>query len=325
VITRREVVFALGAGALGFPLDSIAQQHGTIPVLGILFSTSTHPHIKTIKQALIDRGYIEGKNLHVEWRFWEGNVDRIPGLVGELMKLKPHVILASTALPTREVMRVTKSTPIVFVGVGGDPVALGLIQSLARPGGNVSGVTHMANQLGGKQVQILHELLPDAAHLGVLISATNPNAAYLNDIEAAAARLRVKISGAKARGWSDYEQAFSALSSASVKAVLLQPDAEFFVQRQRIAALALDRRLPTISWDSQITEAGCLVSYGANLGEHFRSGIVYVDKVLKGAKPSDLPVEQSSEFNFVINMKTAKAIGVTVPQTILLRADRVIE
>jgi len=313
------VLALLALGVL--PVAVEAQQPNKIPVIGIVIASPTHPYYQTIKQVLRDVGYVEGKTAIIESQFWEGQNERLPGLIDGLVRLNPDVIVSVTAPPTKAIMRATTSIPIVFAGVGGDPVELGLVRNLARPGGNVTGFTHMALDLGGKQIQILKETIPKISRLAVLINPSNPNKDYFGDIEVAAQTLGVKAYRVEAREAKDFEQVFATIARNSCSALLVQPDAFFFVQTARIVAL----NVPAIFPFSPDAEAGGLMSYGTDQVETYRGVASYVDKILKGAKAGDLPVQRPTKFELVINLKAAKALGIKIPQSVLLRADRVIE
>ena len=324
---RRKLVIALGAGALAAPFAARAQQQGKIPVIGIVFSSPNQLGYQIVKEGLRDAGYLEGKTITIESRFWEGQSERLPRLMEQLVRLNPAVIVIATAPAISAAMRVTTSIPIVFVGVGGDPVALGLVRTLARPGGNVTGFTHMANQLGGKQVQFLKEAVPEISRLAVLINPSNPNKDYFGGIEVAAQKLGVKAYRVEAREAKDFEQAFASITRNSRSALIVQPDAFLSIPTQgaRIVALANERRVPTISSSRDNVEAGGLMSYGPDFVEHYRGAVSYADKILRGSKVGDLPVQRPTKFELVINMKTAKALGVKFPNSIMVRVDKVIE
>ena len=324
---RRKLIVALGAGALTASFAARAQQQGKIPVIGIVVSSPTQVAYRIVKEGLRDAGYLEGKTITIESRFWEGQSERLPELMEELVRLNPAVIVIATAPAVSAAMRVTTSVPIVFMGVGGDPVALGLVRTLARPGGNVTGFTHMANELGGRQVQLLKEAVPEISRLAVLINPSNPNKDYFGSIEVAARKLGVKAYRVEAQEAKDFEPAFAPITRNSRSALLVQPDAFFSIPTQgaRIVALATERRVPTISSSRGDVEAGGLMSYGSDLVEHYSGVATYVDKILKGAKVGDLPVQRPTKFELVINMKTAKALGIKFSNSILVQASRVIE
>lgn len=314
-------LLALGAS----PLAARAQQTGKIPVVGIVLQAPTNLSYEIVRQGLRELGYVEGKTLTIEARFWGGLTVRLPELVEGLVRLKPDVIVVGTAPAIRAVMQATSSIPIVFLGVGGDPVALGLVPSLARPGGNVTGFTHMANELGGKQVQLLKETVPGISHLGVLINPSNPNMNYFGDIEVAAQKLGVKAIRVEARETTDFEPAFANVALNPRSAMFVAADALFSVHSAPIAALALRYRLPSVFSFAADAQAGGLLSYGPNLADHYRGVAPYVDKILKGAKASDLPVQRPVRFELIVNLKTAKALGIKIPQPVLIFTDRVIE
>ncbi len=255
---RRKLVIALGAGALAYPFRTFAQQQGKIPVIGMVFASPAQVGYRFVKAALRDVGYWAGKSIGIESRFWEGQSERLPRLMEELVRLNPAVIVVATAPATSAAMRVTTSIPIVFVGVGGDPVALGLVHTLARPGGNVTGFTHMANELGGKQAQLLKEAVPEISRLAVLTNPSNPNKDYFGSIEFAAQKLGVKSYRVEAREAKNFEQTFAPITRNSRSALIVQPDAFFSTQGARIATLSLERWVPTIFSFRTDVEAGAL-------------------------------------------------------------------
>lgn len=323
-MNRRNAVLALLPLAAAPPATR-AQPTGKIPIVAMVLSAPTHPAYQIVRDGLRELGYIEGKTLTIEARFWGGQIVRLPELVEALVRLKPALVVVATAPAIRAVMQATSSIPIVFLGVGGDPVALGLVPSLARPGGNVTGFTHMANELGGKQVQILKETVPGISHLGVLINPSNPNKGYFDDVAVAAQKLGVQAIRVEAQETKDLEPAFERIARNPRSAVFVTADAFFGFQSAPLAALALRYRLPSVFSFAADAQAGGLLSYGPNLADHYRGVVPYVDKILKGAKASDLPVQRPVRFDLIVNMKTAKALDIKVPQLVLLQATHVIE
>jgi len=273
------------------------------------------------QQGLRELGYAEGKNIRIEFRYLEGMLNRVPTVVAELVGLKVDVIVAISPLAIRIAKETTKTIPIVMVTTA-DPVATGLIDSLARPGVNVTGITRLTRELSGKRLELLKEALPRMSRVAVL---WNANATDVKDYETAAAALKLQIQPLEVRGSKpDFERAFREAKKERVSALIALRTGVLLSHQRQIAGLAIKNRLPSMFEGSQSVEAGGLMSYSASEAESFRRAAVYVDKILKGAKPADLPVEQPTKFEFVINLKTAKQIGVTIPPNVLARADRVI-
>jgi putative ABC transport system substrate-binding protein len=312
------------------PVAAGAQQTAKIPRIGFLSPSSpsdsrTPLRFGAFRQGLRELGYLEGRTIAIESRWAEGKYDRLPGLAAELVRLKMDVIVTYSPPAIQAVKQATGTIPIVMGGVI-DPVATGFVASLARPGGNITGLSLMAPELVGKQLEILREMVPKVTRVAVLGNPANAGTApQLRQAQEAARALKVQLQPLEARGPNDIDTAFAAITKAGAGAVVVLVDAMFLDHRTRIADLAAKRGLPSIYGLSDFVEAGGLVFYGANDTERFRRAATYVDKILKGAKPADLPVEQPTKFEFVINLKTAKALGLTIPQTLLLRADQVIQ
>jgi putative ABC transport system substrate-binding protein len=284
-------------------------------------STNPDPLAEGFRQGLIDLGYIDGKNIVVEHRYGEGRTDRLPGLVAELLQLKVDVLVIPTSQGIRVAKQATTTIPIVMV-TPADPVAAGFIDSLARPGGNITGITRLTRDLSGKRLELLKEAVPSISRVGVLTGTTTTG---IQDFEAAARALKITIQSIEIRGPNpDLEGAFEAAAKGRVNALITIRDAVTASYPKRIADLAIKHRLPSMNEDSPYVEAGGLMSYAANDADQFRRAAYYVDRILKGTKPADLPVEQPTKFEFVFNLKTAKQIGVTIPPNLLARADRVI-
>ena len=322
---RRHLIAAIGVGALALPLVIKAQAPAKVPTIGVVTFSAASDQVRQLTQVSRDRGYVEGKNIPIEQRFWEVRAERLDDLMASLAQVKPDVIVTATALPTRAAMRAFASIPIVFFTVGGDPVALGLVQSLGRPGGNVTGYTSMSSDLAGKQLQIAREVLPKLSRMAVLINAKNPNVNYWRELVAAARKLGLAIDRIDVRESADLAQAFAAVTGQAAGALLVQPDPLFNNERGRLIALADKMRVPTVFSSDLELEAGGFMSYGPSVAEQVVRAAIYVDKILKGAKPADLPVERPTELDLVINLKTAKALGIKVPQSVLLQATRVID
>jgi putative ABC transport system substrate-binding protein len=295
--------------------------------IGILMSGSLEPRrplLEAFRQGLRDIGYVEGKNIVFEYRFSEGKDERLPDLAAELVQLKVDVIVTSGIAPPVAAKKATNKTPIVM-GVVGDAVGTGLVNSLARPGGNITGFTLLGPELNGKRLEILKETVPKLSRVAVLLNPANPGTTlYRKEVEVAARSLAVALHFLEARRPNELASVFSGVKSGQVQALLALNDTMFFSQQTPIAKLAAKTRLPAVFPEAEYVNAGGLMSYGPNVPDLFRRAAVYVDKILKGAKPVDLPVEQPTKFEFVINLKAAKQIGLTIPPNVLARADRVI-
>jgi putative ABC transport system substrate-binding protein len=323
------VVWLVALALASFPF-AYAQQPKKIPRIGYLSSTddpkTPGPSIEAFQQGLRDLGYIEGKNILVEYRYAEGISDRMPSLVAELVQLKVDVVVAAALPAIRAAKQATKTIPIVMVTTQ-DPVATGLVDSLARPGGNITGLTRLTRDLNGKRLELLKEMVPRISRVGVLVDANMIDRdPALKDYETAARMLRIQLQSLEVRGPDpDFGAAFQAAAKGRVSAIITITDALLNRYPKRIADLAIKNQLPSMYERSEYVEVGGLVSYAASDAESFRRAARYVDKILKGAKSADLPVEQPTKFEFVINLKTAKQIGLTIPQSVLYRADKVIK
>jgi len=311
--------------ALGNPAQ--AQQATKIPVIGYLGGTSPSAisaRTEAFRQGLRDLGYVEGKNIFIEWRYSEGKLDRLPDLAAELVRRKVDVIVTSGPGPTRAAKEATTTIPIVMTS-DPDPVGNGFVASLARPGGNITGLATLAPELSGKRLELLKEVLPKASRVAVLGSSTNAGyAQQLREIELAAGAFKVKLQYLDVLHAKDIEAAFRAASKGRVNAVLLLASSVTAPHRTQVAELAVKNRLPAIYPSTLYVDAGGLMSYGAIATDVDRRAATYVDKILKGRTPADLPVEQPMRFEFVINLKAAKQIGLTIPPNVLVRADRVV-
>jgi putative ABC transport system substrate-binding protein len=326
-VNRRRFI-AGGVGLLAAPLAADAQQPTKVPRIGLI--NPPGPLVEAFRQGLRDLGYIEGKNILVEYRNPEGKVDRVPGLVAELVQLKVDVLVLTLTRAIRAAKQATKTIPIVMVTTL-DPVATGLVASLARPGGNVTGLTRLTRELGGKRLELLKEVVPRISRVGILWDATfaaeaSGSAIALKEYEAAAPALKIELQSLEVRGPNpDLEGAFQAAIQGRTSALITVRGPLLSRYSERIAELAIKSRLPSMFEGSDYVEAGGLVSYSTNDAESYRRAAVYVDKILKGANPADLPVEQPTKIRLVINLKTAKALGLTIPPSVLARADEVIE
>jgi putative tryptophan/tyrosine transport system substrate-binding protein len=310
-------------------VEGVAQQPKKIPRIGYLSlvdAASDSTRAEGIRVALRELGYIDGHNLASEYRYAEGKRDRLPELAAELVRLKVDIIVAGGDLLTLAAKNVTKTIPIVMVGSGSDPVRAGLIESLARPGGNVTGITNLAGELGGKRLELLKEAVIKLARVAVLYEPANPaSVREVKEVLPAAARaLRLTLQPWEVRSADDFERVFTALNKQRPDGLYVLGGALLRPNQKQIAGFALKSRLPSMYYLREGVEAGGLMYYGADEAESYRRVAGYVDKILKGAKPADLPVEQPAKFELVINLRTAKQIGVTIPQRVLGRADRVI-
>ncbi len=296
-----------------------------IGFLGVASLSATSARIEAFRHGLRELGNVEGKNIVIEYRWAEGKIERLPDLAAELVRLKVDVIVTSSAAPTRAAKEATTTIPIVMAN-DNDPVGSGHVASLARPGGNITGVSTLAPEISGKQLELLKEIVPKLSRVAFLGTSTNSGyAQVLREVELAAGAFGVKVQNLDVLDPKDIETAFRAASKERAGAVVLMASPVFLPQRTQIAELAVKNQLPAIFPQSEFVEAGGLMYYGTNTADLFRSAATYVDKILKGAKPADLPVEQPIKFEFIINLKAAKQIGLTIPPNVLARADKVIK
>jgi putative tryptophan/tyrosine transport system substrate-binding protein len=325
---RRDFITLVGGAAVAWPLAVRAQNPAGRPLIAVLATGSLASASRLVNgfpQRMRELGYVEGKNVAIAYRYADGDLARFPILAEELVRLKPDVIVVSNPAAAFAVKHETVTIPIVAATLT-DPVGLGLVASHARPGGQVTGILSNLEGLPGKMLKLLRELVPGAARLGVLVNVGDPvDAIQRRDAEDAAAALPVKLVPAEARQPADLDTAFELLQREHVDAVSVLRNGMFLNERRRIAALAAAARLPAIYSFREHVEDGGLISYGINLRESWRRAAFYVDKILKGEKPGDLPVELPTKVELIINLKTAKALGLTIPQSLLLRADEVIE
>jgi ABC-type uncharacterized transport system substrate-binding protein len=324
MMTRRTFLCGLTLGTLAAPLAAEAQQAMKVYRVGVL-GNENNPPWDGFRQGLRDLGYVEGRNLSMEWRWSEGKPDRFPALAVELVALRPDIIVASGTQAVRAAMEATSAIPIVMT-TSSYPEKIGLIKSLSRPGGNVTGLTNVGPELSGKKLELLKEIAPKVSRVAVLWNpASTVEPLALQELLTAAPAVSVEIQSVEVRSPDAFSAAFATVSSSRVHALLALGNPINFKGRQLVADFALRNRLPSIYDERLFVDAGGLMSYAPSFTDSFRRAATYVDKILKGAKPADLPVEQPTKFELVINMKTAKALGLTIPQTLLLRADQVIE
>jgi putative ABC transport system substrate-binding protein len=323
---RRIFIALLAVATAAWPLGTGAQQGEKTYKIGILSAGSPETGGRSIvNESFRELGYVEGKNLTFERRYAEDRLDRLPGLAAELVSLKVDVIMAAGTLAPLAAKRATSTIPIVMMSAG-DPVGSGLVAGLAQPGANITGMSLMAPDLGGKRLQLLKELLPEISRVAVLWNAANPYSALVFKESVGAARtLGVELQSLEIREPPDLDAALEAATGRHADALVAVEDPLTSDLRKKVAEFAIDHQLPTISGLRVFADSGALMSYGADLADIIRRSVVYVDKILKGAKPSDLPVEQPTKFELVINLKTAKLLGLTVPPLLLARADEIIE
>ena len=321
------LVASLALCILAAPLAGQAQQPAKVPRIGWLVYGSPSPETSLVldeglRQGLRDLGYVEGKNFAFEYRYAEGRPERLPGLAADLVRLKVALIIApgDMALVAK---KATGTIPIVMMS-SNDPVRAGYVASLARPGGNVTGVTFIFDELAGKRLELLKEAVPAISRVAVLWNPTHVDNEFL-EMQAAARALGIQLQSLELRAPSELDGAFQAASRGRAEALTVAPSRLTAFLRTRIVEFAAKSRLPVISGWREFAEAGALLTYGPNRGEGARRAAAYIDKILKGAKPADLPVEQPTRFELVVNLKTAKALGLTMPQSILIRADQVIQ
>jgi putative ABC transport system substrate-binding protein len=328
-MNRRESILAVVAlGAVAGPIAPFAQQQGKVWRVGFLWPTPaslSSQNANAFLQGMHELGYVEGKNLVIEWRFADGKLERLPGLAAELVQLKVDVIVAVASPAIGAAQKATTTIPIVMA-ITGDPVGSGFVKSLARPGGNITGLSNMGGDTGPKLFDLLLSVVPNLSRVGVLVTPTSTTyRTILESVQAAAQKAGVKTLVAEASSSQEIDNAFSMMVREKADAVIVGSSSFFAQQRRQIAQLGLEYRIPSMFALRTNVEAGGLISYGHNIAGDFQRSATYGDKILKGAKPGDLPVEQPTQFELVVNLKTAKAIGVTIPQSILLRADEVIQ
>jgi putative ABC transport system substrate-binding protein len=322
------MVIALGAGALAAPFGAFGQPAGRVPRVGILSAATqavNAERIDAFKLGLRELGYVEGKSILIDYRWADGRLDRLPGLAAELLQLKVDVIFAAGPADTRAAKYATSTIPIVM-GFDPDPVANGFIATLARPGGNITGLSTLAPELSSKQLELMKEIVPKLSRVAVIGSSIEPgNAQVLKELELAARAFKVQLQNLDILDPKDIETAFRAITKGRADAVLVLQSPVASTHSVQLIEHAAKSRLPAIYPRSEFVKAGGFMSYGVNRIELGRRAAVYVDKILKGARPGDLPVEQPTKFEVLINGKTAKALGIKIPNSILVQATKVIE
>jgi len=328
-MNRRESIIAFVAlGAVAGSIASFAQQQGKVWRVGFLSLYSASEIVQNTAaflKALRELGYIEGRNLVVEWRFAEGSFERLPDLAADLVQLKVDVIVAVASAAISAAKNATSTIPIVMATTG-DPVGSGFVKSLARPGGNITGLSNLGGDTGAKLLDLLLTAVPKVSRVGVLVTPTSTTYRAISEsIQAGAQNTNVNVLIAEARTPQEIETAFAMMAGESAGSVIVGAAPLFALHRAQIAQLAIKYKMPSIFGNRAYVEAGGLMSYGYKLTENYLRAASYVDKILKGAKPGDLPVEQPTTLELVINLKTARALGLTIPQSILLRADEVIQ
>jgi putative tryptophan/tyrosine transport system substrate-binding protein len=325
---RRRFLLTSLAGALAAPLGAEAQSAGRVHRIGFLGNTTPALEANLVgpfREGLRELGYVEGQNIAIEYRWAEGQYERFPVLIAELLDQKVEVIVTAGTPATQAVKKATTSVPLVMVAVG-DPVATGIVASLGRPGGNITGLTSISEDLEGKRLELLREVLPRVSRVTVLWNPDNQSLlAELREIRAAAQVLRMTVQALEVRTPGDLEETYKAIVRARPGALLVMADRLFLHNRQRIMDFATKQRLPGVYAYRELVEAGGLMSFGPSYPGMHRRAAYFVDRILKGAKAADLPVERPTKFELVINLKTAKALGLTIPPSLLQRADQVID
>ena len=330
---RREFIKLVGGAAAAWPLSVNAQPSAKIPRIGLMVTGSLQSpearvQLDAFRQGLRQLGYTEGRNIAIEYRGADGRIERFPNLAAELVRLEVDLIFAANTRAALAARQATSTIPIVSA-VMGDPVEDGLVASLAQPGGNVTGLTFLAPELTAKRMQLLKDALPNVSRVAALWHPGAYGERTMDDMlkatESAARTLGVQLQLIEVRAAGELERAFSTMMKERAEALFLFPTPMLFLARRRIIELAATNRLPSVSQAREFVELGGLIAYGANINDLFRRSTVYVDKILKGAKPADLPVEQPTRFELVINLKTAKTLGIDMPLALMIRADEMIE
>ena len=317
--------FALSTILFALCVFAEAQQPKKIPRLGFLSPTSDDSRVEAFRQGLRELGYVEGQNIAIEYRWADGKFDRLPDLALELVRLKVDVVVAVVTQASLAAKMATGTIPVVMIGVS-DPVGSGLVVSLARPGANITGTSSMTAEIIGKQLELIKETLPKISRVAALWNPANPifQAIQRRETEVAARALGMQLQFVEARAPDEIDRAFARVAKERMRALLVLNDPVFTAQRKQIADLSAKHRFPTVSGTREYTEVGGLMAYGPSFPDMYRRAAYYVDRILKGTKPADLPVEQPMKFELIINLKTAKQIGLTIPPNVLARADKVI-
>ena len=326
-MSKKILLSAVATLILASVFPGEAQQPKKVPRIGFQSAASPAamtPRTAAFSQGLRELGYVEGKNIVIEWRYAEGKLDRLDEFAAEFVRLKVDVIVTAAPSSTRAAKKATSTIPIVMAW-DNDPVANGFIASLARPGENITGLSSLAPEITGKQLELLKETVPRLSNVAVLRTSNLPGGQVLRDAEPAAKAFKVELQYLDVGGFKDIETVFREARKGRADAVLVLASPILESHRAEVAAQAVKNRLPTMFWASENVEVGGLMSYGANVADLYRRAALFVDKILKGAKPADLPVEQPTKFDFVINIKAAKQIGLTIPPNVLTRADKVIK
>ena len=324
MIDRRPFVITALLSALAVPVLRAQQARPPVSIGFLRIVAPPKDYIDALEQGLRDHGYVPGRDVVIEYRFADGREDQLDRLASELVERRVAIIIVAGSQATRAARNATRTTPIVMA-IANDPVASGFVTSLARPGGNVTGTTLLSSTLAGKRLEVVKQLLPKVSRVAVLLNKDAPaHAIAWKETLFAARTLRIDVQPFEVQGAAMFDEAFAKMVKARVEALILFEDAMFATERARLVALAAKTRLPTVYGQRNTVDDGGLMSYGPSIVEAYRNAARFVDRILKGAKPGDLPVEQPMKYELVINMKTAKALGLTIPQALLLRADEVI-
>ncbi|MGB6351912.1 MAG: ABC transporter substrate-binding protein [Pseudolabrys sp.] len=325
---RREFITLLGRVVVVWPLEAWAQQTAKIPRIGLLSPftpADTAPWYQAFLRGLSDLGWIDGKNIAIEYRYSDGRNDRLPDLIADLVRLKVDIIVTAVTNDTLAAKNAASGIPIVMAAAG-DPVATGIVASLARPGGNITGLSQMNPELNGKRLELLREIAPNISSVAVLLNPDDPISILgLNEIALSAQKMKVEVHSLEVRSTHDLDKTFQEVVAKRMDALAIMPNPVFVINLKPIADFAIQNRLPSMFHLREFARVGGLLSYGVDRNDLFRRAATFVDKILKGASPADLPIEQPTKFELVINLKSAKALGLTVPSTLLASADEVIE